>query len=104
MRWSTVHQGARTTCGPRLCDAGWVPDNARQEPSPPPRGVPSRPFPREAYVFGWLAIGVVLAEGIYDLVSGVLGTGILLICLVPVMVWLMHIRPRSHRDRDARGR
>ena len=46
-------------------------------------------------MFGWLVICVVAAEGLYSLISGVLGTGIILICLVPVMVWLMHIRPRD---------
>jgi hypothetical protein len=71
-------------------------DNGRQFPSPKSRE-PS-PFPREAYVFGWLVICVVAAEGINSLVSGVLGTGIILLCLVPVMVWVMHVRPRRHRD------
>ena len=55
--------------------------------------MPDRPFPREAYVFGWLVILVVAAEGIRSLVTGVIGTGIILICLIPVMVWLMHFRP-----------
>jgi hypothetical protein len=62
---------------------------------PREKHAPARPFPREAYVFGWLVICVVAAEGLYSLISGVLGTGIILICLVPVMVWLMHIRPRD---------
>ena len=53
-----------------------------------------RPFPREAYVFGWLVICVVAAEGIHSLLTGVLGTGIILICLIPLMIWLMYIRPR----------
>ena len=56
---------------------------------------PPRPFPPGAYVFGWLVICVVAGEGIHALVTGVLGTGIILIALVPVMVWFMHIRPRS---------
>jgi len=54
-------------------------------------------------VFGWLAICVVLAEGIHALVTGVLGTGIIFIALVPVMIWFMHIRPRQLRARR-RGR
>ncbi|HET7310014.1 MAG TPA: hypothetical protein VFJ17_01675 [Mycobacteriales bacterium] len=56
----------------------------------------SRPFPREAYVFGWLVICLVAAEGIHAIVTGVLGTGIIFVSLVPVMIWLMHIRPRRH--------
>lgn len=84
-----------------LCEAGWVPtENPPELPPPPSRAVPSRAFPREAYVFGWLAICVVVAVAIRALVSGVLGTGIILLCLVPLMVWMMHIRPRSHRDRS----
>jgi hypothetical protein len=77
-----------------------VPDDPRREfPSPARENdVPAGPFPREAYVFGWLVICVVAAEGIYSLVTGVLGTGIILICLIPVMVWLMHIRPRRHAE------
>jgi len=61
-----------------------------------------RPFPREAYVFGWLVVCVVAAEGIHDLVTGVYGSGILFVGLVPFMVWVMHIRPRrggNQRDR-----
>ena len=80
------------------CKAGWVPTDDPQA-SPPGPGVPRRPFPREAYIFGWLTICVVVAVGIKDLVAGVLGTGIILICLVPLMIWMMHIRPRSQRDR-----
>ncbi|HET6816321.1 MAG TPA: hypothetical protein VFH66_03745 [Mycobacteriales bacterium] len=77
-----------------------MPDASPPEfPSPATRDRTSRPFPREAYVFGWLAICVVLAEGIYNLATGVLGTGIILICLVPVMLWLMLIRPRRHMRR-----
>jgi hypothetical protein len=53
-----------------------------------------RPFPREAYIFGWLVICVVLAEGIHSLVAGVYGSGILLVGLVPFMIWVMHIRSR----------
>lgn len=67
------------------------------------RDVPARPFPRAAYVFGWLAICLVAAEGINSVVSGLLGTGIILICLVPVMIWLMLIRPRRGAPRDRRG-
>ncbi|MDQ1695339.1 MAG: hypothetical protein QOJ03_692 [Frankiaceae bacterium] len=78
-------------------------DNRQELPSPLSRDVPPRPFPREAYVFGWLAICVVGAVGIKALVTGVLGTGIILICLVPLMIWMMHIRPRGHRDRNPRG-
>ena len=61
-----------------------------------------RPFPREAYVFGWLVIFVVGAEGIHDLVTRVYGSGILFVGLVPFMVWVMHIRPRrrSGKQRD----
>ena len=82
-----------------------MPDPPLQKPASTAgeEDVPARPFPREAYVFGWLVIGVVAAEGINSLVSGVLGTGIILICLVPVMVWLMHIRPRRHAARQRRG-
>lgn len=73
-----------------MCDPGRVPDDPR-------------PFPREAYVFGWLVICVVVAEGIRNLVTGVYGSGILLVGLVPFMVWVMHIRPRrrggKQRDR-----
>jgi len=82
-----------------------VPDDPRPNFSSPPAGendAPARPFPREAYVFGWLVICVVAAEGINSLLSGVLGTGIIMICLVPVMVWVMHIRPR-HATRKRRG-
>jgi hypothetical protein len=82
-----------------------VPEDPRQDFSSPAgeKDVAARPFPREAYVFGWLVICVVAAEGINSLVSGVLGTGIILICLVPVMVWLMHIRPRRHPTRKRVG-
>jgi hypothetical protein len=73
-------------------------DNRQEMPPPASRDVPPRPFPREAYVFGWLTIGVVVAVGIRALVSGLLGTGIILIGLVPLMIWMMHIRPRGHRD------
>ena len=72
-----------------MCDPGRVPDNRE-------RDIPARPFPREAYVFGWLVICVVAAEGIYSLLTGVLGTGIILIGLIPFMVWLMYFRPRRH--------
>lgn len=85
-----------------LCDPGWVANDPGRKFSSPragENGVPARPFPREAYVFGWLVICVVTAEGIHSLLSGVLGTGIILICLVPVMIWLMHIRPRSRQRR-----
>ena len=81
-------------------------DDSRQNSSSPPAGeknVPARPFPREAYVFGWLVICLVAAEGINSLISGVLGTGIILIGVVPVMVWLMHIRPRHQRRRKRQG-
>ena len=54
-------------------------------------------------MFGWLTICVVVAVGINALVSGLLGTGIILISFVPLMIWTMHIRPRSHRDRNPRG-
>jgi hypothetical protein len=54
-------------------------------------------------VFGWLAIGVVAAVGVRALLSGVLGTGIILMCLVPLMVWTMHIRPRGPRDGNPPG-
>ena len=46
-----------------------------------------------------LVICLVAAMGVNSLISGVLGTGIILICLVPVMVWVMHIRPRRHTRR-----
>ena len=62
------------------------------------------PFPRGAYVFGWLVICLVAAEGINSIISGVLGTGIILVCLVPVMIWLMHIRPHRQAGRTRRGR
>lgn len=80
-----------------LCDAVRVPEDPAENFSPSPpgdRGAPARPFPREAYVFGWLVICVVAAEGIHSLVTGVLGTGIILVCLIPVMLWLMYVRPR----------
>jgi|tagenome__1003787_1003787.scaffolds.fasta_scaffold20656042_2 hypothetical protein len=83
-----------------------MPDDPRQNFSSPPAGekdVRAKPFPREAYVFGWLVICLVAAVGINSLLSGVLGTGIILVCLVPVMVWLMHIRPRHHATRKRRG-
>ena len=54
-------------------------------------------------MFGWLVICLVAAEGINSLISGVLGTGIILIGVVPVMVWLMHIRPRHQRRRKRQG-
>lgn len=47
-------------------------------------------------MFGWLVICLVAAEGIHAIVTGVLGTGIIFVSLVPVMIWLMHIRPRRH--------
>jgi len=59
-----------------------------------------RPFPREAYVFGWLVICVVVAEAIHNLVTGVYGSGILLLCVVPFMIWVMYIRPRRHGGRQ----
>ena len=68
-----------------------------------PQQKSARPFPREAYVFGWLVIVVVAAEGINSLISGVLGTGIILICLIPVMVWLMHGRPAAQAMKRRRG-
>ena len=52
---------------------------------------------------GAILVGVDLAEGIHDLVAGVFGTGAILICLVPLMVWLMHIRPRRHGGMKRRG-
>jgi hypothetical protein len=82
-----------------------VPDDPPQNVSSSPAGendAPAPPFPREAYVFGWLVICLVVGVGINSLLSGVLGTGIILICLVPVMVWLMHVRPR-HATRKRRG-
>jgi hypothetical protein len=54
-------------------------------------------------VLGWLAICLVAAEGINSFLSGVFGTGIILICLVPVMIWLMLIRPHRHGARKRRG-
>ena len=72
-------------------------------PDDDPEQLPSRrsrepaPYPREAYVFGWLVICVVAAEGIHSLATGVLGTGIILLCLVPLMVWMMYVRPRRNR-------
>ena len=64
----------------------------------------SKPFPLEVYVFVWLVICVVAAEGIHDLVDGVLGSGIVLLGLVPVMVWLMHFRPRRLGQTDRADR
>ena len=87
-----------------VCEAGQVPNGPRQQsPLPATRDVPPRPFPREAYVFGWLTICVIAALGINALVSGFLGTGIIFMCLVPLMVWTMHIRPRGRRHRNPRG-
>ena len=81
-----------------------MPDDPRQKlPSSPSRDVPQRPFPREAYVFGWLTICVVAVVGIKALVTGVLGTGIIFIGLIPLMIWTMHIRPRGRSDRNPRG-
>jgi hypothetical protein len=81
-----------------------VPTDDRQETPPPARReAPPRTFPREAYVFGWLTIGVVVVMGIRALVTGVLGTGIILIGLVPVMIWMMYIRPRGPREKGPRG-
>jgi hypothetical protein len=80
-----------------------VPDDPRQEFPSPARGkneLPNRPFPRSTYIYGWLVICIVVAEGIHSLVSGKFGTGIILICLVPLMAWLMHTR----RQRDAADR
>lgn len=77
-------------------------ENRQETPSPASREISPRPFPREAYVFGWLTIGVVVAVGIRALVSGLLGTGIILIGLVPLMVWMMHFRPRGNRESDPR--
>src|SRR5207245_9949759 len=91
------HSTSAASDGRHLCDPGCVPDDSQRNIPSPPAGekdARARPFPREAYVFGWLVICVVSAEGISSLLSGVLGTGIILICLVPVMVWLMHVRPR----------
>jgi hypothetical protein len=70
-------------------------DDRQQLPTPPSRERPPRPFPREAYVFGWLTIGVVVVMGIRALISGLLGTGIILLGLVPLMIWMMHFRPRG---------
>ena len=81
-----------------------MPDDPQQRlPSPPTRDEQPRPFPREAYVFGWLTICVVAVVGIKALVTGVLGTGIIFLGLIPLMVWTMHIRPRGRRDRNPRG-
>jgi hypothetical protein len=83
-----------------------VPDTPPQKPaSRPARGdePATSAFPREAYVFGWLVVCVVAAEGIRSVLTGVLGTGIILLALIPVMVWLMHIRPRQQAARNRRG-
>jgi hypothetical protein len=88
-----------------LCDSGLVPDDPRKEFAAPQAGkrdVPTMPFPRMAYVFGWLAICLVTAEGINSFMSGLLGTGIILLCLIPVMVWFMHVRPHRHGARQRR--
>ena len=69
-----------------------MPDEPR-EFAPPPRRA-DRPFPLIAYVLGWLAICLVAAEGIHSFVDGLLGTGVILVALVPVMIWMMHFRPR----------
>jgi hypothetical protein len=61
------------------------------------------PFPRSRYVYGWLVIGLVAAEGINSLVSGRVGTGIILILLLPFMAWLMHTRRQSEAARKRRG-
>ncbi|HET6908199.1 MAG TPA: hypothetical protein VFH54_02585 [Mycobacteriales bacterium] len=80
-----------------------MPDDPRPEFASPAARNQSRPFPRQAYVLGWLAICLVTAEGVNSLVSGVFGTGIILICLVPFMIWLMHIRPRRLAARNRRN-
>jgi hypothetical protein len=72
-----------------------VPTEKRQEPSPARREDPPRPFPREAYIFGWLTVAVVVVMGIRALVTGVLGTAIILLGLVPLMIWMMHFRLRG---------
>jgi hypothetical protein len=89
-----------------MCDPGGVPDDPQQElPSPATRKdhPHGRPFPRSTYVYGWLVICIVLAEGIHSLVSGKYGTGIILIGLVPLMAWLMHTR-RQQEAADRRRR
>lgn len=83
-----------------------MPDDRQQEFAAPParsKDVRPTPFPRRAYVFGWLAICLVVAEGVNSLLSGVLGTGIILICLVPFMIWLMHFRPYRDSARNRRN-
>ena len=80
-----------------------MPRDPRQEfPSPSTGDVTRRPFPREAYVFGWLTICVIATVGIKALVNGFLGTGLIFTCLVPLMIWTMHIRPRGRRNRSPR--
>ena len=50
-------------------------------------------------MLGWLVVALVLVMGIKSLVDGVYGTGIIFVCLVPLMVWLMYTR--RHRGRPA---
>lgn len=73
-----------------------MPDDQRPKfATPSPRDKPERPFPPVAYVLGWVAICIVAAEGVNSFISGLYGSAVILICLVPAMIWLMHIRPRQ---------
>jgi len=94
---------------PRLstCDPRYVADVPRPEfGSPPPgkNGGPTRPFPRIAYVYGWLVVALVLAEGINSFTSGRIATGVILVGLIPLMVWLMHTRRHRTRGSGAKTR
>lgn len=90
----------------RACDAGTMPDDPRQEYAPrpaPDTNASGRPFSRSVYVFGWLAICLVAGEGINSMVTGLYGTGIILVCLVPVMIWLMYTRRQKEAAMRRRG-
>jgi hypothetical protein len=79
-----------------------VPDDPRRDfakPSPRDGGPTVRPFPPVAYVLGWLAICIVAAEGVNAFISGLYGSAVILLCMVPAMIWLMHIRPRQMAKR-----
>ena len=86
-----------------VCDPGRVAEDPRREFAARDQPGATRPFPRSAYVFGWLAICLVAAEGVRSLVSGLYGTGVILVALVPAMVWLMHVRPHREQARRRRG-
>lgn len=80
-----------------------MPEDPYATPSARKKDVSDRPFPVATYVLGWLAICLVVAEGVNSFVSGRIATGVILICLVPAMIWIMHTRRQREAARRRRG-